>query len=98
MKKTATIALLSMFLALFNLNASYAIDTNAPVRGDITLKSTCAAALSLFIWPGLGQAINDQPEDKVITHAVLGFLVIPRFWSTYDALVDRDGGYWKGRI
>ena len=54
--------------------------------------------LSLFIWPGLGQIVNDQKDEKVITHAVLGLTGIFRIWSCYDAVVDRNGGVWKNRI
>lgn len=66
--------------------------------GEISGRSVGAAALSLFIWPGLGQLINENPKDKNITHAVLGLTGIFRFWSCYDALVDRTGGVWHNRI
>lgn len=67
-------------------------------KGHITGKTVVAGLTSLIIWPGIGQAINDSPSDKVVTHAVAGLLPPYRFWSAYDALVDRKGGYWKGRI
>lgn len=66
--------------------------------GEISGRSVGAAALSLFIWPGIGQLINENPKDKNITHAVLGLTGIFRFWSCYDALVDRTGGVWHNRI
>ncbi len=66
--------------------------------GQISGRSVGAAALSLIIWPGLGQLINDNPLDKNVTHAVLGLTGIFRFWSCYDALVDRKGGVWHNRI
>lgn len=66
--------------------------------GKISGRSVGAAALSLIIWPGLGQVINDNPYDKDVTHALLGFTGVFRFWSCYDALVDRRGGVWKNRI
>ena len=66
--------------------------------GKVTGKTVGAAALSLIIWPGLGQLINDNPVDKNVTHAVLGLTGIFRFWSCYDALVDRTGGVWHNRI
>ena len=66
--------------------------------GEISGRSVGAAALSLFVWPGLGQLINENPKDKNITHAVLGLTGIFRFWSCYDALVDRTGGVWHNRI
>lgn len=66
--------------------------------GHVSAKSIGAGALSLLIWPGLGQIVNDQHEDKVVTHALLGLTGIFRFWSCYDAVIDRDGGVWKNRI
>lgn len=67
-------------------------------KGGITGKSVLGGALSLIIWPGIGQAINEEKGEKVLTHAVAGLLPPFRFWSCYDALVDRKGGYWEGRI
>ena len=67
-------------------------------NGKVTAKSIGAGALSLLVWPGIGQAINDQKYEKNITHAILGLTVVFRFWSCYDAVVDRDGGVWKDRI
>ncbi|MFN8615343.1 MAG: hypothetical protein U0003_05485 [Vampirovibrionales bacterium] len=67
-------------------------------EGNITLKTVGAGALSLLIWPGIGQAINSEPGDKVAAHAIVGLLPPFRFWSGYDALVNRKGGYWDGKI
>ena len=67
-------------------------------NGKVSGRSVGAGALSLLIWPGIGQAINDQSYEKNVTHAVLGLTGIFRFWSCYDALVDRQGGVWKNRI
>ncbi|OGI00168.1 MAG: hypothetical protein A2Y25_00275 [Candidatus Melainabacteria bacterium GWF2_37_15] len=67
-------------------------------KGGITGKTVVAGALSLIIWPGIGQAVNDEKGDKVLTHAVVGLLPPFRVWSCYDALVDRKGGYWEGKI
>jgi hypothetical protein len=64
----------------------------------ITGKSVLAGATSLIIWPGIGQAINGNKGDKVVTHAVIGLFPPFRFWSGWDALVRRDGGYWHNRI
>jgi hypothetical protein len=69
-----------------------------PHSGKISGRSVVAGALSLLIWPGIGQAVNSNKGEKVGTHAVLGLLPPYRIWSGYDALVDRHGGYWKGRI
>ncbi len=67
-------------------------------NGNISARSVGAAALSLIIWPGIGQAVNNQSYEKNVTHAVLGLTGIFRFWSCYDAFVDRQGGVWKNRI
>lgn len=67
-------------------------------NGKVSGKSIGAGALSLIIWPGIGQAINDQSYEKNMTHALLGLTVIFRFWSCYDAVVDRQGGVWHNRI
>ena len=68
--------------------------TNVQVSG----RSVGAAALSLLIWPGLGQAVNDQSYSKNATHAILGLTGVFRIWSCYDAFVDRQGGVWNNRI
>lgn len=69
------------------------------VNGEVTPKSIGAGALSLLIWPGIGQLMNDEENtDKVLTHALLGLTVVFRFWSCYDGVVDRKGGVWDNRI
>lgn len=68
------------------------------VNGKVSGRSIGAGALSLLIWPGLGQAVNDQGYEKNVTHALLGLTGIFRIWSCYDAVVDRQGGVWKNRI
>ncbi len=68
------------------------------VNGRVSAKSVCAGALSLIVWPGLGQVVNEEPYDKNITHAILGLTGIFRIWSCYDAVVDRHGGVWENRI
>ena len=67
-------------------------------NGEVTGKSIGAGLLSLIIWPGIGQAVNNQSYEKNVTHAVLGLTGIFRIWSCYDAVVDRQGGVWKNRI
>jgi hypothetical protein len=69
-----------------------------PHTGKITGKSVGAGLLSFLIWPGIGQAINSNKGNKVATHAIIGLLPPYRFWSGYDALVNRQGGYWDGKI
>ncbi len=66
--------------------------------GQVSGKSVGAAALSLLVWPGIGQVILDNPTDKNVTHALLGLTGIFRIWSCYDAFVDRRGGIWHDRI
>ena len=68
------------------------------VNGQVSGRSVGAAALSLLIWPGLGQAVNDQSYSKNATHALLGLKGVFRIWSCYDAFVDRQGGVWHNRI
>ena len=68
------------------------------VNGQVGGRSVGAAALSLLIWPGLGQAVNDQSYSKNATHALLGLTGVFRIWSCYDAFVDRQGGVWHNRI
>ena len=88
-------------LVLFSMIAvtapAYAESTHG-TDGEISGRSVGAAVCSLIVWPGIGQAINKQPKEKNITHAVLGLTGIFRLWSFYDALVDRDGGVWHNRI
>jgi hypothetical protein len=80
------------------LPAAHAGNTDPPRTGKITGRSVGAGLLSLLIWPGIGQAVNSEKGNKVATHAIVGLLPPFRFWSGYDALVDREGGYWDGKI
>lgn len=94
MKKFLSILLLFSIIALSV--PAYA-GTHGTNRG-VSAKSIGAGALSLIIWPGIGQAVNDQSYEKNVTHAVLGLTGIFRIWSCYDAVVNRQGGVWKNRI
>ena len=94
MKKILSILLLAGVMGMFTPCFAGTHGRN----GDVSGRSVGAAICSLLIWPGIGQAINDQPKQKNITHAVLGLTGIFRIWSFYDALVDRDGGVWEDRI
>lgn len=68
-------------------------------NGVVTPKSIGAGALSLIVWPGIGQLMNDEKNtDKVLVHALLGFTGVFRIWSCYDGVVDRKGGVWNNRI
>ena len=101
MKKYLKIFLVSLFtLSILNLAvpSTYAKNSDPPRNGKISGKSVAAGALSFIVWPGIGQAVNNDSGNKVLTHVVIGIIPIYRFWSGYDALVDRKGGYWQGRI
>ncbi|MBE7706093.1 MAG: hypothetical protein E7Z91_02455 [Cyanobacteria bacterium SIG30] len=94
MKKFFVLLVLAMILTSF-------MPTFAGTHGKdgkITGKSVGASLCSLLVWPGIGQAINGQTTEKNVTHAVLGLTGVFRFWSFYDALIDRDGGVWHNRI
>jgi len=87
--KTTTLAVCAVVLLVSTTPMGFA---------EITGKTVGAGALSLIIWPGIGQAVNREKGNKVGTHALIGLFPPFRFWSGYDALVNRKGGYWKGRI
>ena len=94
MKKIITLSLVLMLSA-------FCLPTFAGTHGKngkVSARSIGAGALSLLIWPGIGQAVNNQRYEKNVTHAVLGLTGIFRIWSCYDAVVDRQGGVWKNRI
>lgn len=95
--KTGVVSML-MVGALVAMTPLANADDNAPHRGKISGRSVVAGVLSFLVWPGIGQAVNSEKGDKVVTHAVAGLIPPFRFWSGYDALVDRSGGYWHGRI
>lgn len=94
MKKVLVVLLLLLF-------ASMSVPVFAGTHGKngkVSGRSVGAGLLSLIIWPGIGQAVNDQSYEKNVTHAVLGLTGVFRIWSCYDAVVDRQGGVWKNRI
>ena len=97
MNQAMKMGMLSLMLAS-TLVATAPSAMAAGTTHKVTGKSVLAGALSLIIWPGIGQAINSDPGDKVATHAVIGLLPPFRLWSGWDALVNRTGGYWHGRI
>ena len=94
MKKLLTVSIL---LAMFLLCTPVFAGTHG-TNGKVSGRSVGAGLLSLIIWPGIGQAINDQSFEKNATHAILGLTGIFRIWSCYDAVVDRNGGVWHNRI
>ena len=67
-----------LFTILSMVTPAFATEGRA---GEISGRSVGAAALSLIVWPGLGQLINENPVEKNVTHAVLGLTGIFRFWS-----------------
>lgn len=96
MKKTAMYLVVLMILMSFSPNVASA--DNTATHGDITGKTVVAGLVSLVIWPGLGQYLNDNETKKNVTHGLLGITQIFRFWSAWDALIDRQGGRWDGKI
>ncbi len=94
-KKLFSILIIS---AMMTVSAPAFAEGTHGTDGEISGRSVGAAVCSLIVWPGIGQAINKQPKEKNITHAVLGLTGVFRLWSFYDALVDRDGGVWHNRI
>ena len=99
--KLISVAVLCTML-IMNTQCAFAKQTSKSkdkiTYGKVTPKSIGAGALSLLVWPGIGQAVNDNKGEKVLTHALLGITQVYRVWSCYDAVVDRKGGYWEGRI
>ena len=83
---------------LLTLSSTTAFAGTHGKNGKVSGRSIGAGALSLLIWPGIGQAVNDQGYEKNVTHAVLGLTGIFRIWSCYDAVVDRQGGVGHSRI
>jgi len=96
MKRFLTLAIIMTMTFSFVPGVVFA--ENTAVHGEVTGKSIVSGLLSLLVWPGIGQAVNENEDDKVITHAVLGLTGIFRLWSGWDALIDRSGGRWDGRI
>ena len=90
---------LLMGMIIFLTNCSTPVFAGTHGRdGEISGRSVGAAVCSLLVWPGIGQAINGETTEKNVTHAVLGLTGVFRFWSFYDALIDRQGGVWHNRI
>ena len=94
MKKFMTYALL--FAMMLMTTPAFA-GTHGTDR-QVTGKSIAGGLASLIIWPGIGQIVNDQKTDKVVTHALLGLTGIFRIWSCYDGIANRNGGVWENRI
>lgn len=87
------------FAAVQKAHASKKHHDTHGANGDVTPKSIGAGALSLLIWPGIGQLMNDGDNvEKAAVHAVIGLFPPFRIWSCYDGVVDRKGGVWDNRI
>ena len=95
MKKIASLILI---LALFAAMVPNAYAVNTAKHGKITGKTVVYGLASLIIWPGLGQYLNDNETKKNVTHAIIGILPPFRLWSGWDALINRQGGRWDGKI
>jgi len=103
MKKILTLFLFILMLTTSSMAFADTYKTGCTkgthgVNGKITPKTIGAGALSLLVWPGIGQLMNDDTVEKSAVHAVLGFTFVFRAWSCYDAVVDRKGGVWENRI
>jgi hypothetical protein len=96
--KSALVSLILLGSLAAMTPQALAENSDPPHTGKISGRSVVGGLLSFLIWPGIGQAVNSNKGDKVVTHAVAGLLPPFRFWSGYDALVDRKGGYWNGKI
>lgn len=96
--KTGLVSLLMVGTLATAVPTALANNSDPPRTGKISGRSVAAGLLSFLVWPGIGQAVNSDKGSKVATHAVIGLFPPFRFWSGWDGLVDREGGYWDGRI
>ena len=92
------IAGLMILAAIITVVPLPAYAENTAKHGKITGKTVCYGLASLIIWPGIGQYLNDNETKKNWTHALLGLTGVFRFWSGWDAMIDRQGGRWDGKI
>ena len=91
-------AALLLLIMTFSFVPSQAFAENTAKHGKITGKTVCYGLASLFLWPGIGQYLNDNETKKNVTHAIIGILPPFRLWSGWDALIARQGGRWDGKI
>ncbi len=96
MKKT--ISILVIVALIFAFAPSQAFAVNTAKHGKITGRTTVAGLTSLLLWPGIGQYLNHNETKKNVTHAIAGIFAPFRLWSGWDALIDRQGGRWDGKI
>ncbi len=91
-------ALVLLFSLIIPVMPSAVWAENTAVHGDMNGKTIVHGLASLLLWPGLGQYLNDNETKKNVTHALLGLTGIFRIWSGWDAMIDRKGGRWDGKI
>ena len=96
MKKVLAVLLIALMMTSFFPAPSFA--ANTAVHGKITGKSVVAGFCSLLLWPGVGQYLNNNETKKNWTHAVIGIIPPFRLWSGWDALIQRQGGRWDGKV
>lgn len=96
MKRKIGALILVLFMLISMTPAAFA--ENTAVHGKISGKTVCYGLTSLILWPGIGQYLNDNETKKNVTHALIGFFPLFRFWSGWDALIARQGGRWDGKI
>jgi MFS-type transporter involved in bile tolerance (Atg22 family) len=98
LKMKNMVVMIVIIALIFSVMPAQAFAENTARHGDITGKTVVSGLVSLIIWPGLGQYINNNETKKNVTHALIGLFPPFRFWSGWDALIDRQGGRWDGKI
>ena len=58
--------ILSSMILLMMLSMAMPAFATEGTPGEVSGRSVGAAALSLLIWPGIGQLVNENPKDKNI--------------------------------
>lgn len=46
-------------------------EDTTPHNDGVSGRSVLAGVLSFLIWPGIGQAVNNQPGEKALSHVVV---------------------------
>lgn len=98
MKKKILACSLLLALVTFALAPAPVLAANTAKHGDMTGRTFVHGLASLIIWPGLGQYLNHNETKKNVTHGVCGLFPPFRLWSGWDALINRQGGRWDGKI
>jgi hypothetical protein len=92
------IVVVIMIALFFAVVPSQVFAVNTATYGQMTGRTVCFGLGSLIIWPGIGQYLNHNETKKNVTHAIIGLFPPFRLWSGWDALIDRQGGRWDGKI